>query len=126
VGSDGARSEAAPGCGSGRYPGAGTSDDLRFRGSGCGALPVLPAWYGKYYRYGVEVHIPSNRRVEYNLVTDPYSVSLSTNSRYSQIVDLSDPAFQPAGWAELYAPPFAAPEDFVDLRSARARLQHVG
>jgi pullulanase len=72
-----------------------------------------PAWYGKYYRYEVEVYLQSSRKVVPSLVTDPYSVSLSTNSRYSQIVDLSDPAFQPAGWREIRMPPLAAPEDIV-------------
>lgn len=82
-------------------------------GSGVWSITGARTWYGKFYRYEVEVYIPSNRKVEANLVTDPYSVSLSTNSRYSQIIDLSDPALQPAGWAELHAPPFTAPEDFV-------------
>lgn len=70
-------------------------------------------WYGRYYRYGVEVYVPASRKIEYNLVTDPYSISLSTNSRFSQIMDLSDPALQPAGWGELRIPPIAAPEDMV-------------
>jgi pullulanase len=81
--------------------------------SGVWSITGSPTWYGKYYRYGVEVYIPSNRKVEHNLVTDPYSVSLYTNSRYSQIVDLADPALQPPGWAEFRHPHFAAPEDFV-------------
>lgn len=81
--------------------------------TGVWSITGAPAWYGRFYRYEVEVYIPSNRKVESNLVTDPYSISLSTNSRYSQIVDLDDPALQPAGWAELRAPSITAPEDFV-------------
>ena len=82
-------------------------------GSGVWSIAGSPAWNGKYYRYGVEVYISSSRKIEYNLVTDPYSVSLSTNSRYSQIVDLSDTALQPAGWRELRMPPLTAPEDII-------------
>ena len=52
-------------------------------------------------------------KVETNLVTDPYSLSLSTNSQRSQIVDLADPALAPAGWSSLVKPPLAAPEDIV-------------
>jgi len=70
-------------------------------------------WYGKYYRYQVEVYAPSTGRIEYNLVTDPYSVSLSTNSLCSQIADLNDPATQPEGWARLAKPALAAFEDIV-------------
>jgi pullulanase len=81
--------------------------------SGVWSVTGSPNWYGKYYRYEVEVYIQASRKVEPNLVTDPYSVSLSTNSRYSQIVDLSDPALQPAGWRELRAPSMAAAEDIV-------------
>lgn len=81
--------------------------------SGVWSIVGSPGWYGKYYRFEVEVFIQSSRKVEANLVTDPYSVSLSTNSRYSQIVDLADPALQPPGWRELRMPPIAAPEDIV-------------
>ncbi len=72
-----------------------------------------PAWTGQFYLYEVEVYVPSTGQVEKNLVTDPYSFSLSTNSRRSQIVNLDDPALAPSGWAELPAPALAAPEDSV-------------
>jgi pullulanase len=81
--------------------------------TGVWSIEGNPNWYGKYYRYGVEVFSPSTRKVENNLVTDPYSVSLSTNSRFSQIVDLTDPGLQPSGWREMRAPPLAAPEDIM-------------
>lgn len=73
----------------------------------------LPAWGGKYYLYEVEVYVPSTGNVETNLVTDPYSLSLSTNSERSQIVDLGDPATRPTGWEDVQKPPLAAPEDSV-------------
>ena len=78
------------------------------------------AWYGAYYRYEVEVFAPAADSgvpdglpgaVVRNLVTDPYSVGLSTNSEYSLVVDLEDPATKPAGWDGLEKPTLAAPED---------------
>jgi len=72
-----------------------------------------PAWNGRYYLYEVEVWQPATMNVETNLVTDPYSLSLSTNSRRSQIVNVADPALAPGGWASLVKPPLRAPEDIV-------------
>jgi len=68
------------------------------------------AWVGKYYLYEVEVFVPSTGQVEHNLVTDPYSLSLSMNSQRSQIVDLDDPALEPAGWDTLAKPALESPE----------------
>jgi pullulanase-type alpha-1,6-glucosidase len=73
----------------------------------------LPDWTGKYYLYEVEVYVPATGKFETNLVTDPYSLSLSMNSARSQIVDLSDPATKPQGWDETGKPALAAPEDIV-------------
>jgi pullulanase-type alpha-1,6-glucosidase len=70
-------------------------------------------WYGKYYRYEVNVFVRSTGQVESNLVTDPYSVSLSRNSQRSQIVDLADPAYKPSGWDSTPKPRLDAPEDIV-------------
>jgi pullulanase len=80
-------------------------------------------WYGNYYQYKVEVFSPRAKpgdrttapgEVVTNLVTDPYSVGLSTNSQYSLIVNLDDPATKPADW-DAFAPPdnFEQPEDIV-------------
>ena len=70
-------------------------------------------WYGQYYLYNVEVYVHSTGQVENNLVTDPYSYSLSMNSQRSQIIDLTDPAFMPDGWMTLIQPQVDAPEDIV-------------
>ena len=56
---------------------------------------------------------PPPAKIEKNLVTDPYSFSLSTNSLRSQIVDLTDAALQPLDWQQLAKPALAAPEDAV-------------
>ncbi|WP_338766339.1 alpha-1,6-glucosidase domain-containing protein [Massilia sp. METH4] len=58
---------------------------------------------GKYYRYAVDVLAPSAGIVR-NLVTDPYSVSLTTDSRRSYIADLAAPRLKPAGWDDDVRP----------------------
>ncbi|HEX6034470.1 MAG TPA: pullulanase-type alpha-1,6-glucosidase, partial [Anaerolineales bacterium] len=72
-----------------------------------------PDWKGQYYLYQVEVYVPSTGRIETNLVTDPYSLSLWMNSEFSQIVDLTDADLKPEGWETLEKPTLAAPEDIV-------------
>lgn len=62
---------------------------------------------GRYYTYLVDVFVPSVGVVR-NRVTDPYSVSLTTDSRRSYIADLSDPALQPPGWDAAPRPDAAA------------------
>ncbi len=70
-------------------------------------------WKGKFYLYEVKVYVPSTGKLQDNLVTDPYSLSLSTNSQRSQVVDLNDPSLKPPGWDTLEKPPLPAPEDIV-------------
>ena len=49
-----------------------------------------------------------------NRVTDPYSLSLTTDSRHSVFTRLDSPALQPAGWDATPAPrTVAAPTDMV-------------
>ncbi len=81
--------------------------------SGVWSVSGDPDWKGKYYLYEVKVFAPSSGKIETNLVTDPYSLSLSMNSTRSQIVDLNDAALKPQGWDALSKPPLAAPEDIV-------------
>ena len=81
--------------------------------TGVWSIRGTPAWNRQFYLYDIEVFAPSRGRVERNLVTDPYSLSLSTNSRRSQIVDLEDPSLRPAGWVSLRKPPLASPVDAV-------------
>jgi len=52
---------------------------------------------GKSYRFGVEVFARGTGLVR-NLVTDPYSVSLSADSQRSTIADLAAANLKPAGW----------------------------
>lgn len=71
-----------------------------------------PDWDNAYYLYEVEVYVPSSRTVERNIVTDPYSLSLATNSAKSQIVNLSLDGI-PDGWIGHSRPSVDAPEDIV-------------
>ena len=52
---------------------------------------------GRYYKFVVDVVAPKTGLVR-NLVTDPYSVSLTTDSARSYIADLADPRLAPSGW----------------------------
>lgn len=81
--------------------------------NGTWAISGEADWLGKYYLYEVEVFVPTEGSVQTNLVTDPYSFSLATNSTRSQIVDLNDPATMPDGWTNVVKPGIAAPEDIV-------------
>ncbi|WP_224244632.1 pullulanase-type alpha-1,6-glucosidase [Hyalangium gracile] len=71
------------------------------------------SWKNKFYLYEVEVYVRKEQAVRTNRVTDPYSVSLSTNSKRSQLVDLSDGSLLPEDWDELEKPALQAPEDIV-------------
>jgi pullulanase len=71
------------------------------------------SWYGTYYRYQVRVYHPITNRVETVEVTDPYSVSVSTDGAHTHIIDLDDPALVPAGWDTLTKPNLEAPEDIT-------------
>ncbi|MEV0005942.1 pullulanase-type alpha-1,6-glucosidase [Micromonospora sp. NPDC050980] len=78
------------------------------------------AWTGRYYRYQVEAWQPAAQQVVTASVTDPYSVALAPNSTHSQIVDLSDPALAPAGWAKLRKPA-AAPASKAQISELSVR-----
>ena len=81
--------------------------------SGVWGLTGETGWKNQFYQFEVQVFVPSTGKVETNLVTDPYSFSLSTNSKRSQIVDLDDPALKPVEWDKLRKPELDAPEDIV-------------
>ncbi|HSR52000.1 MAG TPA: pullulanase-type alpha-1,6-glucosidase [Acidobacteriota bacterium] len=79
--------------------------------SGVWKLQGQADWDRKYYLYEVTVFHPSSGKVEVSRVTDPYSVSLASNSRLSQVVDLRDADLQPDGWDQHSPPPLAGFED---------------
>ena len=64
----------------------------------------------KFYRFRVTAYNPVTKKIQRLEVTDPYSVSLSTNGRHSQFVNLEDADLKPAGWDGHAVPEVAAPE----------------
>ena len=67
----------------------------------------------QFYRFEVTVYHPLTRKVETVETTDPYSLSVSRNGRYSQFVNLADADLAPEGWADRTVPTVAKPEDIV-------------
>jgi pullulanase/glycogen debranching enzyme len=80
--------------------------------SGVWSAPVAGDLRGRYYTYLATVFVPGVGIVR-NRVTDPYSTSLTTDSRRSNIADLDDPALQPPGWRQASRP--AAPASMTDM-----------
>ncbi|SHG90857.1 pullulanase-type alpha-1,6-glucosidase [Ferrimonas marina] len=52
----------------------------------------------QFYRFEVKVFHPVTGLIETIEATDPYSLSLSANGRYSQFVNLNDDDLKPDGW----------------------------
>jgi pullulanase len=67
---------------------------------------------GKYYKYAVQTFVRGVGVVR-NLVTDPYSVSLTTDSKRSYVANLDAPSLKPSGWDAQAAPVVPAQEDMV-------------
>lgn len=66
-----------------------------------------------YYKYQLDVYHPASKQIESLSVTDPYSLSLSVNSEYSQVVDLNDAVTQPKNWLTQHIPTIKNVEDNV-------------
>jgi pullulanase/glycogen debranching enzyme len=58
---------------------------------------------GRYYTYLVDVHVDGVGVVR-NRVTDPYAVSLTTDSRRAYVADLQSPRLKPPGWDTTLPP----------------------
>jgi pullulanase len=71
------------------------------------------SWDRKFYTISLKVYSYATNSIVTNEVTDPYSVSLATDSVRSQFVNLADADLKPAGWDTMTAPALAAPEDIV-------------
>ncbi|WP_304451995.1 pullulanase-type alpha-1,6-glucosidase [Nocardiopsis sp. YSL2] len=91
-----------------------TVDMRRHPRTGVWSVKGRPDWSGLYYTFDVRVFSPSadegRGAVVDNRVTDPYSVSLSTGSTRSHLVDLTDPELAPDGWSDLAKPAAVPPE----------------
>lgn len=66
-----------------------------------------------YYQYQITLYHPESKQVETLVTTDPYSLSLSVNSKYSQVVDLNDSETQPKGWVNHQVPSVKQVEDNI-------------
>ena len=81
----------------------GQPDDAGANESDLG-LPGSPITAGCQYLWEVRVYVPSTLRVETNIVTDPYSTALTTDSTRSVAVDLAEARLAPEQWAQAPAP----------------------
>jgi pullulanase len=61
-------------------------------------------WVGHYYLVDEVVYAPSARAVVQNIVTDPYSIDLSTNGAKSRLSDINAIENKPAAWDEDVSP----------------------
>jgi pullulanase-type alpha-1,6-glucosidase len=86
--------------------------------TGVWSITGTPDWQDQYFNYEVEVYAHSKAKVLNNVVTDPYSVSLSLNSLRTQIFDPSDANYMPAGWA-------AERPTFTSMKNASIYELHV-
>ena len=68
---------------------------------------------GIWYRYELTLYHPRTQKIETLEVTDPYSLSLSRNSEFSQVVDLSSADTQPDGWLQQKDWPLTHPESLI-------------
>lgn len=80
--------------------------------SGVWSITGQPDWDRHFYLFDVAVYVPAVDAIVNNLVTDPYAVSLSTDSLRSQFVNLADADLKPAGWDDLEKPEL---EHFTDI-----------
>ncbi|MFM9438140.1 pullulanase [Janthinobacterium sp. CG_23.3] len=72
-------------------------------------------WVNRYY-YTYTVKVLSrwaDNALVSNVVTDPYSLSLSANGRRSFVADLDSEALKPHGWDRQSIPPLAHPSDIA-------------
>ncbi|WP_423219043.1 pullulanase-type alpha-1,6-glucosidase [Zhihengliuella halotolerans] len=73
--------------------------------SGVWEVRGKPQMYGSRYQWEVRVFVPETGTFETNIVTDPYSVALTTNSTHSVAVSLENPHHQPKQWRTSRAEP---------------------
>ncbi|QQX78937.1 pullulanase-type alpha-1,6-glucosidase [Shewanella sp. KX20019] len=66
-----------------------------------------------FYRFEITVYHPLTKQIETIEATDPYSVNVSTNGRYSQFVNLNDDDLKPEGWDDHPVATITNPEDAV-------------
>jgi pullulanase-type alpha-1,6-glucosidase len=86
--------------------------------TGVWSITGEPSWKNTYFEYEVIVYAHSKAKRVTNLITDPYSISLSMNSLRTQIFDPADPAYFPEGWDE-------SRPDFTSMKDASIYELHI-
>jgi pullulanase/glycogen debranching enzyme len=86
--------------------------------SGVWSVSGEASWDRQFYLFDVEVYVPALDQVVHHRVTDPYALTLSTDSTdpadpRSQFVNLNDADLKPAGWDGLAKPALRAFEDIA-------------
>ncbi|ATG76244.1 alpha-1,6-glucosidase domain-containing protein [Pseudoalteromonas sp. 1_2015MBL_MicDiv] len=66
-----------------------------------------------YYRFAFDVYHPITKAIESLWSTDPYSLNVSSNGLYSQLINLNDDDTKPQGWDERSIPTVTNPEDAI-------------
>jgi pullulanase len=84
-------------------PATGAHKMLFDPSTGIWSLTVTGDLSGQYYRFAVRTVVRGVGLVR-NLVTDPYSLSLSANSQRSYVANLADPRLKPEGWDSVQPP----------------------
>jgi len=87
----------------GNAPAAGLVAMQRDDGTGSWTTSVARDLSGEYYTYLVDVFVDGVGVVR-NRVTDPYAVSLTTDSLRGYVADLDSPHLKPEGWDTHAAP----------------------
>ena len=83
---------------------------LRRDDDGVWSVKGKRSWRDARYRFEVRVYAPTTQKIETNLVTDPYSLGLTTNSERSVLVDLRSREVTPKGWKNLRKPAYRRDE----------------
>ncbi len=93
--------------------------------SGAWEVRLKGKFQGQYYRYLLDVYVAGVGLVR-NLVTDPYSVSLSSDSQRSYIADLDSAELVPKGWLEQVRAPILAHAVDMSIYELHVRDFSVG
>ena len=67
----------------------------------------------KFYRYEIEVYRRDTDKVETVTVTDPYSLNVSADGAFTQVVNLNDDDTKPTGWDGIAVNDGQRPDNIV-------------
>jgi pullulanase/glycogen debranching enzyme len=96
-------------------------EDMRFdAATGTWSVSKAADLSGGYYRYAVQVIMSNTQRMT-NLVTDPYSISLSADSALSYIGDPASAALKPQGWERQVRPAKVASQTDMSVYELHVR-----